>query len=334
MIDINLYFIPIPSCLHTSGYNRTMIFDGYTREMKFIPNILNQITERHKNWQIKEILNYYPAEYYDTILEYLDYLNENRIIYLGNKNETKLFADFNTEWDFPALILNAIIEIKNLTRLDYFQLIDQLDRLLCFYLQINFLKPLSNQDISKLIEYAHSKSFRSINLTIDNQSFNQEEIENFIKGNPKINKVKIYSAEKDEFIKFEELISYIQFTELDYNSFFCSKKISPNMFSLRIEHFTESQLHNTCLNRKICIDSEGNIKNCPNMSQSYGNIKDTTLAEAIEKQGFKDCWTICKDKIDVCKDCEFRHICTDCRAFIKDPGNIYSQPAKCGYNPY
>jgi hypothetical protein len=27
-------------------------------------------------------------------------------------------------------------------------------------------------------------------------------------------------------------------------------------------------------------------------------------------------------------------MCTDCRCFIKDPGNIYSQPAKCTYNPY
>jgi len=25
---------------------------------------------------------------------------------------------------------------------------------------------------------------------------------------------------------------------------------------------------------------------------------------------------------------------TDCRAFIKNPENIYSQPAKCTYNPY
>ena len=70
------------------------------------------------------------------------------------------------------------------------------------------------------------------------------------------------------------------------------------------------------------------------MMQSFGNIKDTTLKEAIEKPGFKDLWFICKDKIDVCKDCEFRHMCTDCRAYIKDPENIYSQPAKCPYNPY
>ena len=70
------------------------------------------------------------------------------------------------------------------------------------------------------------------------------------------------------------------------------------------------------------------------MTKNYGNIKDTTLEEAINKPGFKDLWFINKDKIDVCKDCEFRYMCTDCRAFIKDPENIYSQPAKCTYNPY
>ena len=41
-----------------------------------------------------------------------------------------------------------------------------------------------------------------------------------------------------------------------------------------------------------------------------------------------------KDDIDVCKDCEFRYICTDCRSIIKDLNYRYSQPVKCKYNPY
>jgi hypothetical protein len=41
-----------------------------------------------------------------------------------------------------------------------------------------------------------------------------------------------------------------------------------------------------------------------------------------------------KENIALCKDCEFRYMCTDCRAYIKDPNNIYSQPAKCTYNPF
>jgi len=103
---------------------------------------------------------------------------------------------------------------------------------------------------------------------------------------------------------------------------------------MNIESFTEAQHHNTCLNRKISIDSEGNIKNCPSMKESYGNIRDTTLQEALEKPGFKKYWNINKDQVEVCKDCEFRYICTDCRAYLEAPENIYSKPLKCGYNPY
>jgi len=123
---------------------------------------------------------------------------------------------------------------------------------------------------------------------------------------------------------------------------FLKNKLSPfscgviaiNSFCINMPLFTESQHYNTCLNRKICIDENGEIKNCPAMSRSFGNIKDTTLEEALNKPGFKGLWGIRKDDIDVCKDCEFRYMCTDCRCFIRNPEDIYSQPAKCTYNPY
>jgi SPASM domain peptide maturase of grasp-with-spasm system len=70
------------------------------------------------------------------------------------------------------------------------------------------------------------------------------------------------------------------------------------------------------------------------MSASFGNIKDTTLEKALNKENFKKHWNITKDQILVCKDCEFRHLCTDCRAYIEDPDNINSKPLKCGYDPY
>jgi hypothetical protein len=41
-----------------------------------------------------------------------------------------------------------------------------------------------------------------------------------------------------------------------------------------------------------------------------------------------------KDDIEVCKDCEFRYICTDCRIFKNDSNDIYSKPKKCNYDPY
>jgi SPASM domain peptide maturase of grasp-with-spasm system len=111
-------------------------------------------------------------------------------------------------------------------------------------------------------------------------------------------------------------------------------QIHRGYFTMNMTHYTESLSHNTCLNRKIAIDINGDIKNCPGMKASFGNIRDTTLEEAISNRGFKKYWNINKDKINKCRDCEFRHICTDCRAFVEDPSDQYSAPLKCGYNPY
>jgi len=58
------------------------------------------------------------------------------------------------------------------------------------------------------------------------------------------------------------------------------------------------------------------------------------LHAALARTGFKDLWSINKDQIEVCKDCEFRYVCTDCRAFITDPDNRYSKPSTCTYDPY
>jgi radical SAM protein with 4Fe4S-binding SPASM domain len=70
------------------------------------------------------------------------------------------------------------------------------------------------------------------------------------------------------------------------------------------------------------------------LPQSYGNIATTSLQETLLQQNFKDLWYINKDQIKVCQDCEFRYLCTDCRAFITTPEDKFSKPSKCTYNPY
>lgn len=68
------------------------------------------------------------------------------------------------------------------------------------------------------------------------------------------------------------------------------------------------------------------------------SVHQTLFAQSpegvITNNNFKQLWGIKKDEIKVCQDCEFRHMCTDCRAYIENPNDIYSKPLKCGYNPY
>ena len=75
------------------------------------------------------------------------------------------------------------------------------------------------------------------------------------------------------------------------------------------------------------------------MPESFGNIKTTSLEKALEHSHFKKYWNLTKDSIETCKDCEFRNICTDCRAYternyMNKEGLDISKPLKCGYDPY
>lgn len=70
------------------------------------------------------------------------------------------------------------------------------------------------------------------------------------------------------------------------------------------------------------------------MKKSYGNIKTNNLKSILGQRDLQELWTINKDEIKICKDCEYRYCCTDCRVFTDDVNDKYSRPSSCTYNPY
>jgi radical SAM protein with 4Fe4S-binding SPASM domain len=70
------------------------------------------------------------------------------------------------------------------------------------------------------------------------------------------------------------------------------------------------------------------------MSEHFGHINEVSLMEVLIKKDFSVLWGITKDDILICKDCEFRYMCTDCRAHIQDKNNVTSKPINCEYDPY
>jgi SPASM domain peptide maturase of grasp-with-spasm system len=140
----------------------------------------------------------------------------------------------------------------------------------------------------------------------------------------------------DEYIYCSEDTVFGQIYFVEQNAF--SEKdcgaIKPEFFTINLNTYTEALNHNSCLNRKISIDSRGYIKNCPSMEESFGHISVKNFKEVLFEKSFKKLWNITKDVIEDCKDCEFRYICTDCRAYLESPQNVYSKPLKCGYDPY
>ena len=324
------YLYIYPHCHAIKGYSRCVIMDSFRNSYQLAPLQLADMLPVINGLERKDIAEKMGTSQPEQLQEYLDFLVQNEFARWSNTNMP--YKDLETYFDYPARITNMIIFGNILGQ----NLITEINDLQCENVQLYFHECVSVKQLETLLHLFDDSVAQHIEIII---SFVEEFIsptiwENIFDKFKRLQKVVVLKAPEDKriFTDFMHQNSVV-FVSESFSYEICGE-VHPLHFTCNLPFFTEAQHHNTCLNRKICIDAEGDIKNCPAMSKSYGNIKDTTLEEAINTPGFKDLWYICKDQIDVCKDCEFRYMCTDCRAFIKDPENIYSQPAKCTYNPY
>ena len=114
----------------------------------------------------------------------------------------------------------------------------------------------------------------------------------------------------------------------------CCGRIVPDTFTINHQFMSASGLANTCLDRKLSIDRFGNVKNCPSLNRSWGHASNLDILAVLEDKEFRSVWSISKAQISICQVCEFRDICSDCRAYVSVPSDLYSKPAKCAYDPY
>src|SRR5690554_2550844 len=79
-------------------------------------------------------------------------------------------------------------------------------------------------------------------------------------------------------------------------------------------------------------------KNAPECEESFGYIQDIDspdqLKDITQSPEFQKYWFVHKEILDVCKDCEFRHMCVDNRLPHKREENEWYHKIECNYNPY
>lgn len=323
-----MYFKLFANCILVKGHQRSSLCDLQRNQVVFIPEILLDLLKEDNAFVVNSSLD-------ADILEYVDLLVDSEYGFLTDT--PLLFAEIDFGWKEPGLLSNAILDFGSSTSYDYIHTISQLDEIGCKHLQIRCYESVQDIFVENILNFLVSIKSRILSVEFllpYSESYTKEYLTALIKKHKRVSVFYIHSSQVNEFIASESSMGHIMYVSDPVISHASCGIINPNYFSINIKTFTESQKHNTCLNRKISIDVNGEIKNCPSMTKSYGNIRDTTLREAMEKLGFKDVWYIHKDQIKICQDCEFRHICTDCRAYIQDPADIYSKPAKCSYDPY
>lgn len=332
----NSIFKLFSHCIPVKGAKNFIICDLQRSNVYFIHEEMYDIVTKHKNLNTMKLKEIYKHEYDDEIDETLNYLIKHDLVFFTDTPQ--LFPDLNLHWESSAFITNAIIEKNKLSNYSLLSVIKELENLNCQQIELRFYDLLPYSRLVNILELFNGTKIRNIYLYIKyNEKTPSSFLHDLLIRFQRIGQIFIHSTSKEMIIKEvknKEISNNINYIHKEIHSNIHCGLSNEDFFSSNITFFSEAQQHNTCLNRKISIDPQGNIKNCPSMTESYGNIQDTTLAEALQHPDFKKYWHINKDQIKVCQDCEFRYICTDCRAYREDPDNLYSKPLKCGYNPY
>lgn len=268
-------------------------------------------------------------------IEFLEYLQEKDYGMFCEDEEADCFEQINSSWDHPASITNAIIEVSSINLSSALEFVSQLGKQNCEHIELRLIDTDSFQFLNKIFRHCGEFGVHGVELVVPyHADFGHEKLLEISNDHEiYLYRILIHSAPipKDSVEMVRTTLVRIKkrsLTCLDCGS------ISQSNFIVDIPFYTESMHFNNCLNRKISMDQNGQIKNCPSMKKEFGSTEETTIAQVLNDEMFTNLWTISKEHISVCKDCEFRRICTDCRAFISDSDNEMSKPAKCTYNPY
>ena len=328
-----LYFRFWSNCILIKGYSKSILYDMFRCRSVNVSSFFYNCYERYANIPVRDIAGDYSFMERRGYLKMIDYFIKNDFGILVDDVDT--LPPISMEYDTPYLATNVIVETNSDI---YFNRLIQILNILSYEkiqaLQINDYGHLSLQQFQQISESLRSSSIEAVHIySRYSESYTQKQL-SFMHDNRRLRQITLMESPIDKKMDDD---SFVQGTVLfvrnviDYSN--CGN-IGKKYFVTAQPFIIEAHTCNTCLNRKVCINIDGEVKNCPLMSESYGNIFQQPIRVIVEKDDFKKKWYLNKTMIDVCKDCEYRYFCTDCRHFVKDKKNIYSQPAKCNYNPY
>ena len=321
-------------CLLTKGHTRSLIIDNQRDEMHFIPNGLYEILKKYNGKSIENVKTAYENKFDEIIDEYFEFLLEKELIFFTDTPE--LFPEIELTYESPTVIENAIIDINKESDHDYRDIFFQLENLGCKAIQFRIYEDLDWKTLSNMLCLLNTSVIRHIQIFIPYQELvtTKENITQLMKDYNRIQNIFVHSAPENTDVEMVDRANSYVFIKQEIHDHTQCGFISPKYFHKDLSNFSKSQHFNTCLYKKISLDVHGEIRNCPAMNLSFGNIKVNSFARALKNEELLSLWHINKDQIQTCRDCEFRHICTDCRAFIQEPDNKYAKPSKCTYDPY
>ncbi|MGK6343705.1 grasp-with-spasm system SPASM domain peptide maturase [Chryseobacterium sp. DT-3] len=331
------YFNLFSNILVTKGAGRILISDLQRNVSELYPLELYDLIQELKTHCIENVTDGYDEESKVMVKEYLNILLQNEYGFITEHNWDKNFPLLTYEYDEPSILSEIFIEFSEISVLKKIKL--SIEHFRIKHLVLYSTKKFTAENFIEIDQIFATSVLSGIEIFSPfHEDVNKLFVSTLHKNTERIYNIVFYSCGKKPFRIKDEFRFSLYFTEEEMKISSCGK-VDLKYFNTNISKVSEAVNHNSCLHKKIGIDINGNIKNCPLMTENFGNINDINLEDALIKPGFKKYWNLTKDEIEICKDCEFKYVCTDCRAYternhVNNEGLDTSKPLKCGYDPY
>lgn len=336
MLEFKLPFMLFSTCIPVKGFNRSIIYDLQRMSFEYIPNSLYDLIIEFEGNSIEDIFTKYDDSEKTTIEEYFTFLFENEYIFFLRNTTRDNFPKLNTVFDSPHHFLTFVLDIKkSKANSVYMNLVnEQIKECLVATLVLRLIdKDFTKDEVIKILDYLNDIPTRIIHLFIDEEcSFDESDYHDFLESNKRISIILIYNSKEN----FGEKLFNTIWLEGTRKNIFLDPFIGNDSikdFFVNMEHFVEAKNKNTYFNKRCYIDERGFISRFEKDLENFGNIDSTKVIDLIDNTDFVRYWNVTKNEIKVCRDCEYRFMCTDGRLPIQK-NKIYELEGECNYSPY
>lgn len=295
------------SCIPIQGKDSSLIYDIEKEKLYPISkdhHELLSLCKTHSLSALEEVLLDISREDIETFLGH--FIEQSLGFYT---NTPQAFPDLDLEWKAPSVITNGIIQVDKTSKFDFKKLIDQFHDLGCDAIQLRLEDNFDLSTIEQFMIAFEGTRIKLIDLMMPyHESLDKQALFELFGQSQRVGLWRIYAAPEDRIWEDTDGASKILLQTKDIR-IETIEIINQDRFTVNSYVFMEAQQHNTGLNRKVCIDAKGNIKNYINHVVNWGNVEKDTLRAIVTTNDFQEKWFISNDKIERCCDCQFRYCC-------------------------
>lgn len=329
--ESKIWFRLYASCLLVEGYAASVVYDIERDGIYDIDNEYLPLLKELSKTDIQEVSKKFSLTVDELKVFISNFINSELGFYTA---EPLSFPPIDLSWELPYHITNSIVELDEPQNFSLNGVIHQLDQLGCRSVQLRFLKSANLNKLNSVIKYFKGSRINETEILFPAESnISEEELYDLLSQEKRISKFLIYNSIENRVTKNQvdfynnRIIYFKKDIRVDDSEIICKSR-----FRVNIKILSEAKNFNLGLNRKVCIDRKGQIKNYISHKASFGNINDDQLKSVISEK-FKEVWLVSNDQIEGCDQCQYRYVCVS-NSELRRSSNGYVKIEKCAFDPY